>query len=354
MRVPLTLAALVLTAGAAGAQSYQSSLPVSPAERRAIEARISTILDYAPTNQTASFDLPSGRIVSVRPYEIVRQQGGAPCRGYRIDLAGSNGTSAVDGFRCKRGGSQVWEIVEPELVLESTGARSGQVVVESRQPDEPIYPSDNPAFPEEAFAPDAQPDDGGPIVADGPAPVPRPAPRAEAPSGNQGDTLIAGLPQTSTPVDLDPLPADEPEPLPAEEPEIAAEPEPAPEPEPVPEPAANAEAPREVTPAAPREVASVGGPARVVGEESAPTGPLWSENADVVGALRDLDYITAETDVDEETVSAAIDEFATDERFALPISPDALQERLDAAIDRSEMLPVCEPGETSAFCLDNQ
>ncbi|WMS41242.1 hypothetical protein RDV64_14260 [Acuticoccus sp. MNP-M23] len=348
MRVPLTLAALVLTAGAAGAQSYQTSLPVSPAERRAIEARISTILDYARANEISRFSLPSGRTVAVRPYEMVRRQGGTPCRGYRVDLSGTNGSTAVDGFRCKRGAGQAWEITEPELVLERTGPASAQVVIEGRQPDEPIYPSDDRYFIEEPFAPEAPADSGGPIIASGPAPVPRPAPRNDVADADTADaeapTEVAALePSGPAPAAPEPLPPEPAEPAPAE---VSAEPDPVTAPEPLPS----------TTPAQPPQVASVEAPAaRIVGEEEVRTDTQrWSDNDNIVGALRDLEYIASDEDDDEETVSAAIDEFATDERFALPISPDALQERLDAAIDRSEMLPVCGSGEPDTFCLENE
>ncbi|MEO1102429.1 MAG: hypothetical protein AAFW98_01645, partial [Pseudomonadota bacterium] len=73
----------VLSGAPASAQSFQTALPVNAEERRAIEMRLSTILDYSAPDEVNQFRLPTGRTVIVRPYRSVRRQGGQPCRGYR-------------------------------------------------------------------------------------------------------------------------------------------------------------------------------------------------------------------------------------------------------------------------------
>ncbi|MEM8664928.1 MAG: hypothetical protein AAGF49_12510, partial [Pseudomonadota bacterium] len=97
----------------------------------------------------------------------------------------------------------------------------------------------------------------------------------------------------------------------------------------------DATSPREVLPNIPPAAT------RVVGEAPDARRPAWSNNEDVVAALQDLDYLSTEVDPTQERVEAAVDEFAIDERFALPVPQDVLLERLDAAIERSETLPTC-------------
>ncbi|MEM8664560.1 MAG: hypothetical protein AAGF49_10620, partial [Pseudomonadota bacterium] len=155
------------SSGSATAQSFQTALPVSPAERRVIESRLGTILDYSAPDEVNQFQLPSGRTVLVRPYRFVRRPGEQPCRGYRIDLRSSQSAIAVDGFRCKRSDGQTWAIVEPELVL----AEEGPQIIPSDGPfelartaEEPIYPADDDE-----------------IAVTAPPPIPRPAPRISRP-----------------------------------------------------------------------------------------------------------------------------------------------------------------------------
>lgn len=409
MRLVFGLAALAgavgLAGGHAAAQSFQTALPVSPQERRAIEARLSTILEYAGANEVSTFDLPSGRQVKVRPYRMVRRAGERPCRGYRIDLEGASSRTAVDGFRCKRSDGQAWVIVEPELVLSQEGSpldlgAEGDPFVASRRDDEPIYPSNDSV-----------------AVRTPPPPVPRPAPRRQAalvtgdrvettafPVGTLTDppqfaTVDGGDDRPQSPSDdeaaggpdrvlaavrpaLQPdtaagsdetapaqppvgaLDGDEggatgvgdtpPSPLSADDISTAAL-----EPEPPFGPTQSrldqSEAPLEgAAPSeddAPRAVVA-SAPSRVIGEPIASNSTRWTANDTVVDGLKDLDYLAAGTRPNESNVTAAIDEFASDERFALPISTSALIERLNAAIERSETLPPCASGIASSLCVE--
>ncbi|MEO1106048.1 MAG: hypothetical protein AAFW98_20335, partial [Pseudomonadota bacterium] len=77
----------------------------------------------------------------------------------------------------------------------------------------------------------------------------------------------------------------------------------------------------------------------------------WSGDEDVIAALQDLDYLSTQVEPTTEAVTAAVDAFAIDERFALPVAQDVLMERLDAAIERSETLPACG-GEPHSVCLE--
>lgn len=121
MIVPALAAAMVATfAVPALSQSYRSALPLTPGERRAIELRLSTILDGSAPNQVSRFDLPGGGQAAVRAYRVVTRPGQQPCRGYRIDVDSEAGRSAVDGYRCRRRDGQAWVIVEPEILVGQT------------------------------------------------------------------------------------------------------------------------------------------------------------------------------------------------------------------------------------------
>ncbi|MEM9221952.1 MAG: hypothetical protein AAGB11_06065 [Pseudomonadota bacterium] len=377
MKAAALAAVLIVPAfGGALAQSFQTALPVSSSERQAIESRLSTILDYSGADEINRFDLHTGRTVTVRPYRAVRRTGQPPCRGYRIDLRGPGTLTAVDGFRCKRRDGRAWVIVEPELILAQEGPR---VIPQEDAPrelararTEPLYPADEPP---QAIAPPQ---------ALTPPPVPRPAPRAE-----RRTALAERVSPTERTPSAYPLP-------PLEQYEDAAPPTeaaPAPSSETAPaEPAADdsfasrvvavigtnnpppddptpdlaeptrddvlpAAAPAESTaetvlartPSTPDATAAETGTepvvtARVVGESETPSAPDHSEHAGIVAALYDLEYLSTAVDPTPQAVEAAIDEFAIDERFALPVSADVLADRLDAAIERSETLPTCAAG----------
>lgn len=363
MRHWLAAVLLAATAGSAAAQSYQTALPLSPAERRSLEARLSTILDYARADEITRFELPSGRSVTVLPYRKVRRaDGNRPCRGYRIDLEGRQSRMAVDGFRCKRRDGDAWVIVEPELVLAQEGpadtAPAPAVLSETRTSDEPLYPSDD------LFASPSAPQD------DGPPPLPRPAPRSDidtatAPAGGTPAATDPNSPFASRVAALldENAPAAEPAPeAPASQaaPQTLAVPEAAQEP-------ADAQAAKEparpvrleTTPErrqrepASQSVAAAGftsEPTRVVSESDAAAAPDFSRNEAVVAGLRDLDYLIPGEPVTADTVEAAVDAFSVDERFALPVSADVLIARIDSALERSETLPDCAENSLADLC----
>ncbi|MBJ3777408.1 hypothetical protein [Acuticoccus mangrovi] len=397
MKPILLAAAAMLPATLAAAQSFQTALPVSPAERRSIEARLSTILDYANTGEVSRFNLPSGRVVAVRTYQPVRRRGEPPCRGYRIDLDGEGGHTAVDGFRCRRPDGAAWVIVEPEIVVAQesgpldlrspfdtpTQPPQGEppfnpFSTEPRRPGEPLY-ADEPIYPDER----------APIVT-GPAPIPRPAPRDEVASAPPAETPADAAP-ASTPAapqttvaegieggDLgtlsdtaqtaaDPVASQRVrQVIPATGDNASEGGTPAPSTDTASAtatpPAADTTSQAEVgssvlarSPAAPAAPTAPADPAagstRIVGERDDAGGASYAGDAQIVGALVDLDYLASET-ADAAAVEKAIDEFARDERFALPVSPDALAAKLSAALDRSEALPRCPAdGPAGSICI---
>jgi len=361
----LTAAALLLaTAAGAAAQSYQTALPLSPAERRAMEARLAPILENAPADQMRRFRLPSGRTVSVLPYRMVRS-GVRPCRGYRIDLEGRQSRIAVDGFRCQRRRGGNWVIVEPELVLAQEGPqRRNRPAGSRRAANEPLYADD-------LFT--------APPSSDTPPPVPRPSPNRnvaatdEAPasttdSDGEGDVASVASQTATTPArpvadggdtaarpefssrvtaalseeDVPDAPADVSPPA-SEEPSAVAA-------------ASEAPARSETRPAASvRPVAAATTPittepTRVVQEAEAPPEDDFSQNETVVAGLTDLAYLMPGETVTRESVDRAVDEFAVDERFALPVPTDILIARLDAAIERSQSLPDCDTNSLADLC----
>ena len=170
-RLGLSLGLVVLFGGTSWAQSYQTRLPVSNAERLALEAKLQTILDSAGTGEVRSFGLPSGRAVEVRAYgEGARQRNGEPCRGYRIDLVGPDGTVAVDGYRCRRSDGRAWLIVKPEIIL----GRTGNTLPTDYEFTERVAldPIPVPLFEDGRF-------EDGEDVAEGPPPLPIPRPELE-------------------------------------------------------------------------------------------------------------------------------------------------------------------------------
>ncbi|MCF3936501.1 hypothetical protein L1787_24220 [Acuticoccus sp. M5D2P5] len=414
-RVALIVAAS-LCAGTGYAQSYQSALPVSPAERRAIEARLSTILDYAAPNEISRFSLPTGRQVMVRTYRPVVRQGGQPCRGYRIDVAGSRGSTAVDGYRCRRGNGQAWVIVEPEIVLaqgepldlrglgnnnnnqrppNAVATPDGGYIQVDPQPTTREY-TDQPLYADE---PEQGPE------ASGPPPIPRPAPRSDIASGapsaptgtspsgtspsdtTRGENVADGVTGTTigalpSEQEREPAPTANSEPAPTEsrpanldgvrrvlavgeQPAEDSTTPPAPAERTVPptpgvtlvDPSTAAaeadEAEDDVTtltPSTPPASPSQSETARVVGEREDDAEDAFAGNDTIVNALRDLDYLASSETTNEATVQAAVDDFARDERFALPISSDALIARLNDALDRSETLPTCD-GSGNGLCV---
>ena len=72
----------------------------------------------------------------------------------------------------------------------------------------------------------------------------------------------------------------------------------------------------------------------------------------VVAALRALAYLPGEaTNPSTQAVRDAIDTFASDERFTLPVSTDQLLTRLDTAIERRDTLPACAWAASDKPCI---
>lgn len=182
--------------------------------------------------------------------------------------------------------------------------------------------------------------------ADGPL-VLTPAGEADAAADEPAPPEPADTADTTA--DAAPPPA-EPAPA-ADEAEVAAD-----TPPPVPEERVDATptAPA-ATPAAPVETQT----ARVVmpfGDgEAKPVEVETAADPDVVRMLRMLRYLDPETSAEPspEALTAAVSEFAADERFALPVPNAALRERLEGAVDRIAALPSCPDGAPRGYgvCL---
>ncbi|WP_420391796.1 hypothetical protein [Acuticoccus sp.] len=454
------VAALATSAApAALAQTFSSALPLTAAERRAMEARLSTILDFGRTNEVHRFDLPEGGQVAVRTYRPIRRSGGQPCRGYRIDVDSAAGRSAVDGFRCRSEDGRAWLIVEPEILITSgspprdlrqgaegqqaasgplagPGERDARTFAERlrEQGFDPRDPGDAGATPpagepfdvaryarEERLA-GRSPYGEDAAVDAGPPPVPSPRPDAPdvgfpAGEGSEGADVAAGqAPATEgaaapeaapsptgaearRPVDraatartveargteasdqrdLDRGPPsqaattsyasrdDRAERARAVELEASAPRPTGPEPTAaVDDDAARQVAtgvgraqPDEAQPAQPApegardlEVAAVDAARIIDPRETAQASDrdAQEDDARIVAALRALDYLEPSDEAEGAVLQAAIDDFAIDERFALPLPPDRLIGRLNAALERSGALPVCTDG-TDAMCI---
>lgn len=369
-------------AGAAHAQSFQTALPLSPEDRQAMEVQLGAFLDFARTGAVQQVALPSGQNMTMRAYDPVLQPGAQPCRGYRLDVAGPNGVTAVDGFRCRRTDGRAWAIVEPETVISQSGPLD-------------LRGTGTPAQPQAA---DSQPlygenDDSGPQIARTPPPVPRPSPRPRdtAPTVAALPDVPLTAPSVSEPVT--PAPDTNSEFLSAArgalDPTTDASP-PLPETETVVEritdtaasdaSAAVSSVTDEITPVT-DEVESIVTAAlpdpegvveriddaaaaaeasvrQVVGDErpedtASSDAPESATSDRIVEALAGLDYLPEGDNPSSAAVRAAISDFARDERFTLPVAPWELEERLTAALDRSETLPPCGGGATPLCAADS-
>ncbi len=426
----LSVAAAGSVATAALAQTYASALPLTAAERRALESRLSTILDYAQENQVARIQLPGGGEAAVRPYRLVRTPEGRLCRGYRIDVDGQAGRSAVDGYRCRTREGQAWVIAQPETTIQQNGpldlrrptappvvgneapqpgsfadrmrARLGQPAIpldpdayaeaERRAAEDQnvslFGPGEVPPIPREAparvattavgddagaasapeapdsadsqsdtagadvMAPSARTAPGGDsgtvrgVTADAPVPADR-GETAEEPSADGATELARGSPATSsaprdTAADASP---DSGAPSARAALDQDSDTVPAPDAQ-----------PRMVTPrpadsggASGADVAAVDG-ARVVSSRPEDTPATDATDTRVVAALKELHYLPPSASEADGAVEAAIDDFARDERFALPVPSADLLARLNDALDRSGSLPVCETN-TQTMCI---
>ncbi|WP_162409413.1 hypothetical protein [Acuticoccus sediminis] len=412
MRRPHLLALSVVAAGAcvavttASAQTYSSALPLTVAERRALESRLSTVLDYARDNQVAYIELPGGGQAAVRAYRTVRGGNGQPCRGYRIDVDGQAGRSAVDGYRCRTPDGAVWVLAQPELRIAQQGAPLDLRRPAPQPGPPPAGASDPGSFAERMrqrlgngsgnapFNPNAPSpppeEDNASLFAPGEVPpIPREAPPRDTAStgdgsvGGTGD-LAAAAPGDAAPDASPATPSDAGGPtdttsLPQSAPSqdtAAGEPTSdtfAPSvqarlatdraarqgtPPGDGEPAAPAEAsPRVVTakdpqPAAPSAItpAPATDGTRVVAGRTDPAATTSASDERVVAALKELDYLGPSDGDTPGAVEAAIGDFASDERFALPVPSDALLARLNDALDRTGSLPICQTGAQS-MCI---
>ena len=126
---------------------------------------------------------------------------------------------------------------------------------------------------------------------------------------------------------------------------------------------ATSEEPSEATPTAPAAVPTTPvetQTARVVmpfgGSEQADAVEVeTTADPDVVRMLRMLRYLDPETSAEPtpQAYDAAVSDFASDERFALPQSNSALRERLEGAVDRLAALSSCPAtlGDGYGACL---
>lgn len=360
--------AAATAASTASAQNFQTALPLSADERRALEVQIGAFLDFARTGGVQQVNLPTGRQVTMRAYAPVLQQGRQPCRGYRLDLAGADGVTAVDGFRCRRADGAAWAIVEPETVISQSGPldlRGTGAVAEPSPTSLPTVVEQRPTR----------------IVTER-APVPRPAPRRPQPD------LFAAPEETAALAPLAPLAAEPKAPgvsLPlgtdfaSEQVDTLTE-DVAASSNVISEPLAPfdeapgatvttfgeaARAADSAIESAPQQLAAVADQTiersedtasvtatsvrRVVGDERQ-TAPVAAADGtadeSIIAALADLDYLPADGTASAASVRAAISDFALDERFALPVPPAELRAKLNAALDRSEGLPSCDVGGT--------
>lgn len=395
--VRLSLVAVsLLTATASQAQTYPSALPLTSAEQRALEVRLASILDYAQPGAIQRMDLPGGGQAAVRPYNMVRTSNGQTCRGYRIDVDGQAGRSAVDGYRCRLSSGGAWVITEPETLISQggpvnlqqsqSGAGGAQFAEESRDPnafatslrerlgrgpsadadpygnaeretadtgpaplfdpgETPPVPREAPARlastedpePSEAAARDPNVEGGAPNVADAESDAPTFAARdvadqaapaapdieARPVNANATSSDATTLPSTTAPAVVARIrtpSADQP-----------ADPT---------APAAGADMP----------VRSADDTARVVGGRFGQASNDTDADGRVVAALRELHYLDPAAPTSSAAVETAIDDFARDERFALPVPSSTLLARLNDALDRSSSLPPCT-ADTTTMCV---
>lgn len=172
---------------------------------------------------------------------------------------------------------------------------------------------------------DAGADAGGPLVL---------TPSDEAPADTTSEVAAAGdEPSAGEPVDTAAVP-----PAATEAPADAAATAPAP------------------APATPVETQT----ARVVmpfggGDQGTAVEVETTADPDVVRMLRMLRYLDPETSAEptRQAYDAAVSDFASDERFALPQSNSALRERLEGAVDRLAALSSCpaSAGDGYGACL---
>lgn len=91
------------------------------------------------------------------------------------------------------------------------------------------------------------------------------------------------------------------------------------------------------------------------GEQADPVEVETTADPDVVRMLRMLRYLDPETSAEPtpQAFAAAVSDFASDERFALPLSNSALRERLEGAVDRLAALSSCPAtsGDGYGVCL---
>lgn len=390
----------------ARAQTQGSALPAPPADMRALEARLSTILDNATQRQVVRFQLPSGATVLVRAYITVDRHTGrpcrvcrTPCRGYRIDyVAPPDGAmTAVEGFRCRAPGGS-WPILQPETVIARSGPRGP--LPQGVPPEALDEGPGDVAFGDEASA--------QPRFAETPfedVPIPRPAPprphraaadgarrapaaegerpgaveaarealaraergespatadsagREETPTAREAPREEATSPAIATPTDGHSQAERAAAAPDAGEASQAALPPPPPPARPTPEEVARA---GEAAPVEPGTRVIYPGPgeqtpATASGGEEQPSVTAPIDDPGIIEALRDLRYLDPDAEPSEEEIAAAVDEFAVDEGFALPVAPEELAERLRAARERTADLAACKAGSQDAtICLDEQ
>ena len=368
---------------------------VLPPDRRAVGDAIAGALDNAPPDQPVSRPMPSASRFEIRVSPAFVRRTGAPCIGCRVPCRSysyryvrpDRGMVAVEGRRCRRPDGR-WVPMGPDVIVAERAAVPG---LARRSPPAaiPMPPEEAPylARPNAPMAPMAPsaatrpPAPRGPLASGRPAPLPVPRPGDE----QAGPDTLAAAPDAGAPADdegpmqIDPAAPDE---------VAAATPQEAPSAvdgtasagmgtddtdmpagtetdEPAPPAAA---APQPATPAAPApdtDVAHAGtaptaeAPRQVTPNgDGAPIDVETTPDPELVRLLRQLSYLDPASGAmpTPAEVQAAVGEFASDERFALPQPPAELKKRLEAAIDRLAALPSCPDGTTTGYgaCLVDQ
>lgn len=366
----------------AGAQQTGASVP--PSDMAAIERELQSVLDYGAPDETVRFPVPSGGRATIRPDLPIDRYSGSqcvgcadPCRAYQITVETPDRTREVvmEGFRCRQSASGLWVMRQPERIV-----------------------AERPILPEAPDEGDAE-GVGGPLVLgrDGAGPVGRAGedPRLAAdPGARDRDAADAGAParpedfrrelegvlgesgdlrwegETDVAAGDEAVAEDETglADLPADlaaaagaSGDAAAGPEEATD-----DASATATLAPGTIPPRPRAAPDAGertlaslpaderarrviypGPGDVADGEDGVLDDLgaFASDPEIVRALRRLYYLPdadAGATPDEAAVTRAIEAFARDERFAIPVEHAALVVYLRSAIERIEDVDTCE------------
>jgi|GEM_PF-6611467 len=389
---------VVLSERPRGGGNWSAPGAVLPDDQSALASELYSILQSQPPLLPVRVGLPSRSTLDVTAYPTINRRTGLPCvgcrnpcRSFRYTYARPDrGAVTVEGQRCRRRNGQ-WVAFEPDTVVGQRPAAPGAPMAGTFQgapraqsqaqpqtqamrraappPLPPTRPGDAGAMAGIAGS-DAVPSpfdppliDNGPVAGD-------PDDIASGDDiGAGGEDVAAGeeiAPRRDV-ATAQPLPgsADDvwaTEPLPelspadgqpaANEDDVAGDVPPAATAAPA-EAAATFPAPAPATPVetqTARVVMPFGG-----GDQGSAVEVETTADPDVVRMLRMLRYLDPETSAEptRQAYDAAVSDFASDERFALPQSNSALRERLEGAVDRLAALSSCPAtaGDGYGACL---